>query len=348
MARRVARVVGNNAYAAAPLLNPVNDARAMAASLQAAGFAIILRTDATQPQLLAALREFGNWLKDGGPGTARLFYIAGHGMQVRGRNFLVPVGANIEHEDELAYQALDAQAVMDKMESADNGTHIVILDACRNNPFVRSFRSARQGLAQMDAPVGSMVAFSTAPGSVASDGSDATSGQWMDWQPTLPLAAAATQPVSASPIAHGVASTVQWRNADGQVTRATLRGQMHGPAPEAIPTPAGLMRTRRVDAFLDSAATLGNGASVRIELKLSWWFAAGVGLPGLYSVEERQDDRLLRRQLHEVTALDVLSRETVKPAPPKQHSGTEAVQRHDGNAPPGPQWPAAVKELPNA
>lgn len=172
-ARRVALVVGNNAYATAPLLNPVNDARAMAKALESTGFTVILKLDATQPELMGALREFGNRLKDGGAGTAGLFYFAGHGMQIRGRNFLIPVGANIEHEDEVSYQALDAQAVMDKMESAGNGTNIVILDACRNNPFARSFRSAAQGLAQMDAPVGSFVAFATAPGSVASDGAGA-------------------------------------------------------------------------------------------------------------------------------------------------------------------------------
>ncbi len=168
--RRVALVVGNNNYTAAPLLNPINDARAMADALQRAGFSVILRTDATQPEMTAAVREFGNRLKDGGPGTAGLFYFAGHGMQIKGRNYLVPVGANIEHEDEVSYQAMDAQAVLDKMESAGNGSNLMILDACRNNPFARSFRSGRQGLAQMDAPVGSVVAFSTAPGSVASDG----------------------------------------------------------------------------------------------------------------------------------------------------------------------------------
>ncbi len=168
--RRFALVIGNNAYPTAPLLNPVNDARAMAAVLQERGFTVITRLDADQRTLTSALREFGEKLKEGGPGTAGLFYFAGHGMQIKGRNYLIPVGASIEHEDEVAYQALDAQAVMDKMESAGNGTNIVILDACRNNPFARSFRSARQGLAQMDAPVGTIVAFSTAPGSVASDG----------------------------------------------------------------------------------------------------------------------------------------------------------------------------------
>lgn len=169
-ARRVALVIGNNAYASAPLLNPVNDAREMAQALGDAGFAVLLRTDATQPQIAAALREFGERLRAGGTGAVGVFYFAGHGMQIRGRNFLIPVGANIEHEDEVPYQAVDAQAVLDKMESAGNGTNLVILDACRNNPFARSFRSVRQGLAQMDAPVGTLVAFSTAPGAVASDG----------------------------------------------------------------------------------------------------------------------------------------------------------------------------------
>jgi hypothetical protein len=94
-------------------------------------------------------------------------------MQIKGRNYLVPVGADIQREDEVAYNALDAQAVLDKMEAAGNGTNLMILDACRNNPFARSFRSATHGLAQMDAPVGSLVAFATAPGMVASDGPEA-------------------------------------------------------------------------------------------------------------------------------------------------------------------------------
>jgi uncharacterized caspase-like protein len=171
--RRVALVIGNNAYASAPLQNPVNDAKAMAAALQAAGFAVTLQLDAAQSDMLVAVREFGNLLHAGGSGTVGLFYFAGHGMQIKGRNFLIPIGANIEQEDEVAYQALDAQAVLDKMEAAGNGTNLMVLDACRNNPFARSFRSAQQGLAAMDAPVGTLVAFATAPGSIASDGQGA-------------------------------------------------------------------------------------------------------------------------------------------------------------------------------
>ena len=569
-ARRVALVIGNSNYTHGPLLNPVNDARAMAKVLQAAGFTVILKTDASQPEFLSALRDFGNRLKEAGAGTAGLFYFAGHGMQVKGRNFLIPLGANIEHEDELAYQALDAQAVMDKMESAGNGTNIVILDACRDNPFVRSFRSGRQGLAQMDAPVGTLVAFSTAPGSVASDGkganglytshllraiqqpgqkvedvfkqvrfavlrdsarkqvpweasslvgdfyfvepragaptanvalppaagsaldpqaaidealwsavkdstssaelfaylnrfpvglyakaararladlvapaagsgnparptpadgsrplseaeidnvlrsserseaemaeniaqsqrrideivtwgdvgtdkrpsnpkrnahaftegdryryrildqisdrytvdylwridrlesdgslwvndgaqrfdaqgqlrggTDEFSGQWVEWTPALPLAAVASQAPSESPLEHGVASTVQWRNAEGRLTRAVLRGKLHGPRAESIQTLAGLMHTRRLDAYLDGPAVRSTGEKVRITLNLSWWFVPGVGLPVRMSIDEREDDRLVRRTLHDLTALDVRSSTTADTRSPR-------------------------------
>ncbi|MCZ8111072.1 MAG: caspase domain-containing protein [Betaproteobacteria bacterium] len=165
--QRVALVIGNASYREAPLVNPANDARAIAAVLREAGFTVLLHIDLDQRGLAAAVREFGERLRKGGVG---LFYFAGHGMQIKGRNYLVPVGADIQREDEVAYAALDAQAVLDKMESAGNGTNLMILDACRNNPFARSFRSASQGLAPMEAPVGTLVAFATAPGAVASDG----------------------------------------------------------------------------------------------------------------------------------------------------------------------------------
>ena len=127
-----------------------------------AGFQVQLLANADHRRTLAALRDFGDRLRQAQVGV---FYFAGHGMQIKGRNYLIPVDAEIEREDEVAYGALDAQAVLDKMDSAGNGLNLMILDACRNNPFARSFRSAAQGLAQMDAPVGSFVAFATAPGS---------------------------------------------------------------------------------------------------------------------------------------------------------------------------------------
>ena len=168
--QRLALVIGNAAYKDAPLTNPVNDARAIVLALKESGFTVIARENIDQRGMLAVLREFGDQLRGGGTG---LFYYAGHGMQIKGRNYLIPVGANIDREDEVAYSAVDAQAVLDKMEAAGNVANIMILDACRNNPFTRSMRSGQAGLAQMDAPVGTLLAYATSPGAVASDGNGA-------------------------------------------------------------------------------------------------------------------------------------------------------------------------------
>lgn len=167
-ARRLALVVGNDDYPSAPLRNPVNDARDLAAALHESGFEVIKLENATLRQLRAAVRDFGDRLKkEGGVG---LFYYAGHAMQLKGRNYLIPVGAQIEREDEIEFESLDVNMVLEKLDAAGNRFNIVILDACRNNPFARAFRSTAQGLAQMDAPSGTVIAFATSPGSVASDG----------------------------------------------------------------------------------------------------------------------------------------------------------------------------------
>ena len=164
---RHALVIGNANYAVAPLLNSVNDATAVAKVLEKAGFTVDLKINASQKQLQDAVTVFGDRLRNGGAG---LFYFAGHGVQIKGRNFLMPVGADIKREDEVPYKAVDVQQVLDKMETAKNRINVVILDACRDNPFARSSRSNSGGLGQLDAPIGSLVAFATAPGSVASDG----------------------------------------------------------------------------------------------------------------------------------------------------------------------------------
>ncbi len=164
---RAALVIGNSNYKSAPLRNPTNDAKAIADKLQGLGFKVTLKLDQDQKGMADAIRTFGNHLKGGGAG---LFYYAGHGMQVKGRNFLIPVDADIQNEDEVPYRSIDANEVLSKMETAKNRLNLMILDACRNNPFSRKFRSSSQGLAQMDAPSGTLVAFATAPGSVASDG----------------------------------------------------------------------------------------------------------------------------------------------------------------------------------
>lgn len=167
---RHALVVGNANYDTAPLLNSVNDATAVAKVLKKAGFEVDLQLNATQKQLQDAVTAFGDRLRGGGAG---LFYFAGHGVQIKGRNFLMPVGSAIKREDEVPYKAVDVQQILDKMETARNRVNVVILDACRDNPFARSSRSGSGGLSQMDAPIGSLVAFATSPGSVASDGAGA-------------------------------------------------------------------------------------------------------------------------------------------------------------------------------
>lgn len=166
--KRIALVIGNGAYTSAPpLKNPPNDARDMAATLRALGFDVTHGINVNQRDMKRLIREFGQKLKTGGSG---LFYYAGHGVQSKGRNYLVPVDAEIQSEAEVEDSSVDASLVLNYMDDAQNGLNIVILDACRNNPFARSFRSASSGLAQVDAPTGTLIAYATAPGRVASDG----------------------------------------------------------------------------------------------------------------------------------------------------------------------------------
>ncbi|MDA3791614.1 MAG: SUMF1/EgtB/PvdO family nonheme iron enzyme [Desulfobacula sp.] len=165
---RVALVLGNGAYATAPLKNPVNDARDMAAVLKESGFKVILKINASRREMKTAVRTFGKQLRqNGGIG---LFYYAGHGLQLNNRNYLVSIGSVIESEGDVEFEAVDAGLILNKMEDAGNDLNIVILDACRNNPFARSFRSSKSGLVQMDAPKGSIIAYATSPGELAADG----------------------------------------------------------------------------------------------------------------------------------------------------------------------------------
>jgi len=168
--RRVALIIGNGAYPAAPLKNPANDARDMAATLKSLGFEVILKVNAPLRQMNEAIDQFWGRLKQGGVG---LFFFAGHGLQVAGENYLVPVDARITVERDVQYACVNAGKILGRMEDAGNGLNIVILDACRNNPFARSFRGESRGLAKMDAPTGSLIAYATAPGDVAADGEGA-------------------------------------------------------------------------------------------------------------------------------------------------------------------------------
>ncbi len=166
---RYALVIGNSDYKNSPLRNPVNDATAMAKSLKDMGFDVMLSTNiATEKDMKRIIREFGKKLQSGGTG---LFYYSGHGLQVKGVNYLVPVDADIMKEEDVEFEATDLNQVLAEMDFAKNPMNIVILDACRNNPYTKSTRSVASGLASVNAPAGTLIAFSTSPGSVASDGS---------------------------------------------------------------------------------------------------------------------------------------------------------------------------------
>jgi len=171
--RRVALVIGNGGYAEVPLKNPVNDARDMAALLKSMGFDVILRENADQQTMEKAINEFGSRLKDA---RVRLFFYAGHGLQMNNQNYLLPVGAKVESAPQVKYKAVPANFVLDHMDAAPEGVNVVILDACRNNPYRSLFRSTgSEGLATMTGPVGTFIAYATAPGSVAADGSSRNS-----------------------------------------------------------------------------------------------------------------------------------------------------------------------------
>ena len=166
--QRLALVIGNAVYGFSPLKNPVNDASDIATSLQKLGFTVILKKNVNIKDMEASIQDFGNRLKRGGVG---LFYFAGHGLQVNGVNYLIPVGAKIDKESDIKYEAVDAGKILDEMANAANGFNIVILDACRDNPFHQQFRSVSRGLAIVgSAPKGSYISYSTSPGQVALDG----------------------------------------------------------------------------------------------------------------------------------------------------------------------------------
>lgn len=173
--KRIALVIGNGGYRDAPLHNPVHDARLVAGTLRNLGFDVQEHFDADQKTMKRAIQRFGDQLEAGGRDAVGLFYYAGHGIQTNGVNYLIPVNAVIERERDVEIEAVSASAVMTTIDYARNRLNFVVLDACRNNPFARSFRSALRGLARMDTPRGTLVAYATAPGDVALDGSDGNS-----------------------------------------------------------------------------------------------------------------------------------------------------------------------------
>jgi hypothetical protein len=165
--QRIALVIGNGSYKSSPLANPINDVNDMADTLKKCNFKVMKFINVNRREMRKAIRGFGNEINQGAIG---LFYYAGHGIQVGGENYLVPIGAEVYSEDEVEDESLKVSSVLRKMETAGNRLNIIILDACRDNPFGRSFRSSNRGLVKMDAPTGSILAYATSPGSVAADG----------------------------------------------------------------------------------------------------------------------------------------------------------------------------------
>jgi len=173
---RVALIIGNSNYANAnlKLANPANDAGAMQRALQDAGFQTIVRLNAKRLDFYRAVDEFSaKIIRD--PHSVGLFYYAGHGVQSDGANYLIPVDAEIETTADLEANAFDVNRVLHAMQAAQNEMNIVILDACRDNPLRRT-RSVARGLARIDAPSGTFIAYAAAPGQTAEDGNNGANG----------------------------------------------------------------------------------------------------------------------------------------------------------------------------
>lgn len=168
--RKTALVIGNGNYVTSILSNPENDAKAMSEVLKGLGFDVYEFEDLNQSQMKKAIDDFGRKLVNNDVG---LFFYAGHGIQFKGYNYLIPVDANLQSEAQVEYDCVQADRVLALMEESGAAVKIMILDACRNNPFERSWtRSASgRGLATMNAPSGTLIGYATSPGSTASDGS---------------------------------------------------------------------------------------------------------------------------------------------------------------------------------
>lgn len=165
---RTALVIGNTNYRDAPLKNPANDARAIGGELQKFGFRVDLVLDAGRTQMAKAIQAFGSALASAkGVG---LFYYAGHGAQLAWRNYLIPVDAEVEKLEDMRDKTVELNSVLQGLIKAANPMNVIILDACRDNPFGNKVPTEQKGLSQFDAPPGSLLAYATSPGNTAADG----------------------------------------------------------------------------------------------------------------------------------------------------------------------------------
>ncbi len=168
---RLALVIGNGRYQSIPeLKNPASDAQLISRSLRTNGFEVTLALDLNGKELRRAIRNYTSRLQASGKNAIGLLYYAGHGLQVRENNFLLPIDADIKKESDAAIEAVHLTDILNALYDAGNRMNLVILDACRDNPFRRRLQLSAEGLAGFEAPIGTLVAYSTAPGKVALDG----------------------------------------------------------------------------------------------------------------------------------------------------------------------------------
>ncbi len=258
---RFALVIGNGNYSDAPLRNPVHDAEAIAAKLKELGFTVTLLTNSALRPMELAILDFGEELKAGDVG---LFYYAGHGLQLKGKNYLVPTDAHLEQEAEVRIETVDVDLITEQMLDANNGMNLIILDACRNDPFVRQFRGGSHGLAAIDAAQGTLIAYATSPGSVAEDG-EGNNGVY-----TEALLQALGEPgLKVEEVFKRVRIAVAERTHNVQMPweSSSLMGDFifnprHQDAPQVQPDPAALEEREAEIAFWNSVASSTNSADL--------------------------------------------------------------------------------------
>jgi Caspase domain len=332
-AARVALVVGNGDYAAeiGKLKNPTSDAQMVADTLTGLGFEVALVTDADQKGMKRAIREFGQKLRETGPQGIGLFYYAGHGVQVDGENFLLPIGAEIQAEGDVELEAVSASSILSQMQFAGNAVNLVFLDACRNNPLAKANRSGTRGLARLDAPRGSFVGYSTAPGDVAADGDGANSPY------ALALAEELKKPgISVEEAHRNVRAKVLAQSADKQTPwdSSSLTGAVGLAAKVAEPTPQPVAQ---------AAPTQPQEASVDKEV-VFWESIKGSADPADFEAYLAQypQGTFVPLAKNKIAALKVPA--TPKPAP--QPAATEPAGANASNAAPASQQIVVSAEIP--
>jgi uncharacterized caspase-like protein len=217
---RVALLIGNAAYADAPLRNPLNDVRAVASSLKSLGFDVTTHENLRLGEMRESLRRF---VLTARAADVRLIYFAGHGLQMRGRNYLLPIGARIDSETDVLERTADATDLVEQLSAIEKGANLVIIDACRVHPMFssgsRRMWAVKPGLSKVAAPSGTVVAFSTRPGQVARDGDGAISvytrhlTQELKRAPELPVEVFFKR-VRAGVVAETMNRQVPWESSD--------------------------------------------------------------------------------------------------------------------------------------